>query len=176
MEIPGLSSKARNGTEDCGLHHRHAVSHLLVVMDVLGPATSVTLCRTYRRIRWSAPVTQGDDNIPRLDQPRPNLNRDKPKPGRSNPQTETPPVAKPQEIASGFGRAVQGLVPGHAGVHVVHAKHGLNAVIHCYSNTEAVHTDIAGVKDARTLDTWINGTEPLHPRQCDRPPNRGVNN
>ena len=27
-----------------------------------------------------------------------------------------------QEIASRFGRAVQGLAPGHAGVHVVHAK------------------------------------------------------
>jgi hypothetical protein len=25
-------------------------------MDVLGPQTSVTLCRAYRRIRWSAPV------------------------------------------------------------------------------------------------------------------------
>jgi methyltransferase (TIGR00027 family) len=34
-----------------------------------------------------------------------------------------------QEIASRFGRAVQGLAPGHAGVHVVHAKHELNAVI-----------------------------------------------
>ncbi len=28
-----------------------------------------------------------------------------------------------QEIASRFGRAVQGLAPGHAGLHVVHAKH-----------------------------------------------------
>jgi methyltransferase (TIGR00027 family) len=28
-----------------------------------------------------------------------------------------------QEIASSFGPAVQGLAPGHAGVHVVHAKH-----------------------------------------------------
>jgi methyltransferase (TIGR00027 family) len=28
-----------------------------------------------------------------------------------------------QEIASKFGSAVQGLAPGHAGVHVVHAKH-----------------------------------------------------
>jgi methyltransferase (TIGR00027 family) len=28
-----------------------------------------------------------------------------------------------QEIASRFGRAVQGLAPGHAGIHVVHAKH-----------------------------------------------------
>ena len=28
-----------------------------------------------------------------------------------------------QEIASRFGRAVQGLAPGHAGVHVVHATH-----------------------------------------------------
>ena len=28
-----------------------------------------------------------------------------------------------QEIKSSFGRAVQGLAPGHAGVHVVHAKH-----------------------------------------------------
>jgi methyltransferase (TIGR00027 family) len=28
-----------------------------------------------------------------------------------------------QEIASRFGHAVQGLTPGHAGVHVVHAKH-----------------------------------------------------
>jgi O-methyltransferase involved in polyketide biosynthesis len=28
-----------------------------------------------------------------------------------------------EEIASRFGRAVQGLAPGHAGVHVVHAKH-----------------------------------------------------
>ena len=28
-----------------------------------------------------------------------------------------------QEIASRFGRAVQGLAPGHAGVHVVHARH-----------------------------------------------------
>ncbi len=32
-----------------------------------------------------------------------------------------------QEIASRFGRAVQGLAPGHLGVHVVHAKHQLNA-------------------------------------------------
>jgi methyltransferase (TIGR00027 family) len=30
-----------------------------------------------------------------------------------------------QEIASRFGRGVQGLVPGHAGVHVVHAGTGL---------------------------------------------------
>jgi methyltransferase (TIGR00027 family) len=28
-----------------------------------------------------------------------------------------------QEIASRFGRSVQGLAPGHAGVHVVHARH-----------------------------------------------------
>ena len=28
-----------------------------------------------------------------------------------------------QEIASRFGRAVQGLAPGHAGLHVLHAKH-----------------------------------------------------
>src|SRR6202142_1126151 len=28
-----------------------------------------------------------------------------------------------QEIASRFGSAIQGLAPGHAGVHVVHAKH-----------------------------------------------------
>jgi methyltransferase (TIGR00027 family) len=28
-----------------------------------------------------------------------------------------------EEIASRFGRAVQGLAPGHAGAHVVHAKH-----------------------------------------------------
>ncbi len=28
-----------------------------------------------------------------------------------------------QEITSRFGRAIQGLAPGHAGVHVVHAKH-----------------------------------------------------
>jgi methyltransferase (TIGR00027 family) len=28
-----------------------------------------------------------------------------------------------QEIVSRFGRAVQGLAPGHAGLHVVHAKH-----------------------------------------------------
>ncbi len=28
-----------------------------------------------------------------------------------------------EEIASRFGGAVQGLAPGHAGVHVVHAKH-----------------------------------------------------
>jgi O-methyltransferase involved in polyketide biosynthesis len=28
-----------------------------------------------------------------------------------------------QEIVSRFGRAIQGLAPGHAGVHVVHAKH-----------------------------------------------------
>jgi len=28
-----------------------------------------------------------------------------------------------QEIASRFGRAVQGLAPGHAGLHVVHARH-----------------------------------------------------
>jgi methyltransferase (TIGR00027 family) len=28
-----------------------------------------------------------------------------------------------QQIASRFGRAVQGLAPGHAGLHVVHAKH-----------------------------------------------------
>ena len=27
------------------------------------------------------------------------------------------------EIASRFGHAVQGLAPGHTGVHVVHAKH-----------------------------------------------------
>jgi methyltransferase (TIGR00027 family) len=49
-----------------------------------------------------------------------------------------------QEIASRFGRAVQGLAPGHAGVHVVHAKHYLNTGIHCYSNTELVHIDISG--------------------------------
>jgi methyltransferase (TIGR00027 family) len=30
-----------------------------------------------------------------------------------------------QEIASRFGHAVQGLAPGHAGVHVVHAKLGV---------------------------------------------------
>jgi hypothetical protein len=30
-----------------------------------------------------------------------------------------------QEIASRFGPAVQGLAPGHAGVHVVHAGTGL---------------------------------------------------
>jgi methyltransferase (TIGR00027 family) len=30
-----------------------------------------------------------------------------------------------QQIASRFGRAVQGLAPGHIGVHVVHAKHEL---------------------------------------------------
>ncbi len=35
---------------------------------------------------------------------------------------------------------------------------------------------ITGVKDARTLGTWIKGTEPLHPRQSDHQPNRGVNN
>jgi methyltransferase (TIGR00027 family) len=28
-----------------------------------------------------------------------------------------------QQIASRFGRAIQGLAPGHAGLHVVHAKH-----------------------------------------------------
>jgi methyltransferase (TIGR00027 family) len=28
-----------------------------------------------------------------------------------------------QEIASRFGHAVQGLAPGHAGVHIIHAKH-----------------------------------------------------
>ena len=28
-----------------------------------------------------------------------------------------------QEIKSRFGGAVQGLAPGHAGVHVIHAKH-----------------------------------------------------
>jgi methyltransferase (TIGR00027 family) len=28
-----------------------------------------------------------------------------------------------QEIASRFGSAIQGLAPGHAGLHVVHAKH-----------------------------------------------------
>ncbi|MGD0733979.1 MAG: SAM-dependent methyltransferase [Terracidiphilus sp.] len=32
-----------------------------------------------------------------------------------------------QEIASRFGRAIQGLAPGHAGVHVVHARHCGNA-------------------------------------------------
>ena len=36
-----------------------------------------------------------------------------------------------QEIASRFGHAVQGLALGHAGLHVVHAKHSLNAVIDC---------------------------------------------
>ena len=30
-----------------------------------------------------------------------------------------------QEIASRFDHAVQGLAPGHAGVHVVHAKHSM---------------------------------------------------
>jgi hypothetical protein len=44
----------RNGTDDCGLHYRHAVSHFLVVMDVLGPETSLTLCRTYRRFAYPA--------------------------------------------------------------------------------------------------------------------------
>src|SRR5580658_3682262 len=33
-----------------------------------------------------------------------------------------------QQIASRFGGAVQGLAPGHAGVHVVDAKHSLKAV------------------------------------------------
>jgi O-methyltransferase involved in polyketide biosynthesis len=33
-----------------------------------------------------------------------------------------------QEIASRFGRAVQGLPPGHAGVHVVHARTHLENV------------------------------------------------
>ena len=46
----------RNGTDDCGLHYRHAVSRFLVVMDVLGPETSVTFRRTYRHIRWRTPV------------------------------------------------------------------------------------------------------------------------
>jgi methyltransferase (TIGR00027 family) len=32
------------------------------------------------------------------------------------------------QIVCRFGRAVQGLAPGHAGLHVVHAKHELNAV------------------------------------------------
>jgi hypothetical protein len=36
--------------DDSGLRYRHAVSHFLVVMDVLGSETSVTLCRAYRRI------------------------------------------------------------------------------------------------------------------------------
>jgi hypothetical protein len=31
---------------------------LLVVTDVLGPDTSVNSCRTYRRIRWIAPVVR----------------------------------------------------------------------------------------------------------------------
>jgi len=43
-----------DGTDDCGLHYRHAVSHFLVVMDVLGPETSLTLCRTYRRFAYPA--------------------------------------------------------------------------------------------------------------------------
>jgi O-methyltransferase involved in polyketide biosynthesis len=33
-----------------------------------------------------------------------------------------------KEIASRFGRAVQGLAPGRAGLHVVHARHELNSV------------------------------------------------
>jgi hypothetical protein len=53
---PEIVTQDRNGTDDCGLRYRHAVSHFLVVMDVLGSETSVTLCRTYRRIRWSTPV------------------------------------------------------------------------------------------------------------------------
>jgi hypothetical protein len=36
-----------------------AINKLLLVMDVSGPEMSVTLCRTYRRIRWSAPVWSG---------------------------------------------------------------------------------------------------------------------
>jgi hypothetical protein len=53
---PEAVTQDRIGTDDCGLHYRHAVAHLLVVMDVLGPETSVTLYRTYRRIRWITPV------------------------------------------------------------------------------------------------------------------------
>jgi methyltransferase (TIGR00027 family) len=48
-----------------------------------------------------------------------------------------------QKIASRFGRDVQGLAPGHLGVHVVHARHGLNAVTYCYSNKESAHTGIS---------------------------------
>jgi len=36
-----------------------------------------------------------------------------------------------QEIASRFGHAVQGLAPGHAGVHVVHAGHQLSCQEEC---------------------------------------------
>jgi len=36
---PEAVTQDRNGTDDCGLRHRHAVSHFLVVMDVLGPET-----------------------------------------------------------------------------------------------------------------------------------------
>jgi hypothetical protein len=53
---PETVTQDQSGTDDCGLHYRHAVSHFLVVMDVLGSETSVTLCRTYRRIRRGTPV------------------------------------------------------------------------------------------------------------------------
>ncbi len=46
-----------------------------------------------------------------------------------------------QEIASRFGRAVQGLAPGHAGLHVVHAKQ-LNAVIVLHSTCASTRRSV----------------------------------
>jgi hypothetical protein len=46
----------RDSRYDCGLPYWQAVSHFLVVMDLVGPETSVTLCRTYRRMGQSTPV------------------------------------------------------------------------------------------------------------------------
>jgi hypothetical protein len=38
-EDPESVTHDRNGTDDCGLRYRHAVSHFLVAMDALGPET-----------------------------------------------------------------------------------------------------------------------------------------
>ena len=40
---PEAVTQDRNRTGDGSLHYGHAASHFLVVMDVLGPETSVTL-------------------------------------------------------------------------------------------------------------------------------------
>jgi hypothetical protein len=55
-EIPSLSPKTETARTIAACTMGMPFRTFLVVMDGLGPETSVTLCRTYRRIRWSAPV------------------------------------------------------------------------------------------------------------------------
>jgi hypothetical protein len=60
VEIPRLSSKPETARRIAACTMGMPFD-LLVAMDALGPATSVTLCRTYRRIRWSAPVIRSSE-------------------------------------------------------------------------------------------------------------------